>query len=212
MHSAPVSRSRVLKPLMIGAMLTIIGHIVCSADEWRLSSSWAPEPSLLEQLDAESAGSGFTIRPPRGYQLIKQTGPNGSHVFGWKGGQRPDGVSPYLMVSVAPIPPGEHSAEGLEQALDAFLGGVQRRRTSWARTPTERGHIGALEFVRATWSGVEPSRNIKMHGFSYVTATGEAIVQISSQDVDPGDETTLKLAEASALTFKGVDRNAAKSP
>ena len=189
----------------------LMGSMV-GAEEFLLSASWAPEPLLLEQLDAEAVESVFSIRPPRGYQLIKQAGPNGSSVFGWKREQRSDGVSPYLMVSVAPIPPGNYSSENLDQALDAFLGGVQRRRTNWTQTPAEHGRIGSQEFVRATWSGIEPSRNLQMHGFSYVTATREAIIQIASQDVEPYWATTLKLAEASALTFKSPDHSSRRSP
>ena len=62
--------------------------------------------------------------------------------------------------------------------------------------------MNGREFVRARWSGVESASQQKMHGFSYVTVDHRTIVQISSQDVEPHHQAALKLAEASALTFR----------
>ena len=201
------------RALIVGVILAMIGSATVAAEEVTRSASWSTEPALLEQLDAEANEPGFSIRPPRGYQFLEQAGPQGSRAFAWKGEPRPDGTSPYVMVMVAAIPSGEHAPPNdLERALDQFLSGVQRRRTDWSRTASERGQIHGVEFIRASWSGTEPARQLKTHGFSYVTLDGNTVIQVSSQDVEPYAKAALKLAEASALTFKLDDHEPSRSP
>lgn len=164
--------------------------------------AWIPDASLLGHLAPEVSILAFRIRPPQGYTLVQQSGPGGAQIVAWKGAVRPDGTAPYVMVAIAAPPPGERNTYTLEEVLDEFLAGVQRRRQNWTRTVSEHGQVNGLTFVRARWSGTEPTNQLKMHGFSYVTLHGQTVIQISSQDAEPHPEAALRLAEAAALTFQ----------
>jgi hypothetical protein len=164
-------------------------------------ATWAPDRTLLSRLAPAVSLSGFQLRPPDGYTLQKQVHGSG-RIFTWIGPPRQDGTRPYLMVSVLTPPSGVRNRYTAEGALDMMLAGVQRRRVDWKRSAAEHGRVNGLEFVRSRWSGVERTTQQKMHGFSYVTVKGSTIIQISSQDVEPHEQSALRLAEAAALTFR----------
>ena len=144
----------------------------------------------------------FSIRPPKGYELVEQSGPDGMKAYAWKGALRSDNTSPYVMVGVIKAPAVETNMPPLNLVLAKFLSGIERRRKNWQQGPVQRDTVGGLSILRSQWSGTEPSTNWKMHGFVWVAVTGCCIFEISSQDVEPHQERALKLAEASALTFK----------
>jgi hypothetical protein len=183
-----------------GFVAALLGVPLAAAASVVLSSTWTPDPALLDLLEYEVQKSEFSIRPPRGYQLFEQPGP-GAMAYGWQGARRPDGTSPSLKVVVAEVPPSAEPS-GLEGLLRSVLDGIARRRTNWEQSPPERGRIGSLDFIRASWSGMEPTLQIKVHGFAYVTVDGSTVIEISSQDAEPHHEEALKLAEAAALTFQ----------
>ena len=83
-----------------------------------------------------------------------------------------------------------------------MIGGIQRRRTNWSQTATERGKVNGLDFLRVRWSGAEKTKGSNMHGFIYVAQDGLNFIQIGSQDIEPHHEQSLKLAEAAVLTIK----------
>jgi hypothetical protein len=163
--------------------------------------TWAPDRALLGQLAPEITRPGFRLRPPKGY-LVQEQAAGTTARYAWVGPARPDGTRPTLMLLVATPPPGETTRYTAPQALDKFLAGVRSRREQWRRSSTERGRVGGLEFARARWSGVEPNTHRAMRGFIYAAVMGRQIVQIASQDVAPAAGTSLKLAKASALTFR----------
>jgi hypothetical protein len=164
--------------------------------------TWAPDQALLGQLAPEIARPGFRLRPPKGY-LFQEQAAGTTARYAWVGSARPDGTRPILTLLVATPPPGEMTRYTAPQVLDKFLAGVQSRREQWRRGATERGRVGGLEFARARWSGVEPNTRRAMRGFIYAAVRGRQVIQIASQDVAPAAAMSLKLAEASALTFRG---------
>jgi hypothetical protein len=107
-----------------------------------------------------------------------------------------------LLIQVFSPPPEEAKRTTLEDFLESMLEGIARRRTDWQQTPAESGQVNGFTMLRARWSGTEPARRWKMHGFQYVAQDGLSFIQISSQDVEPNHEESLRLAEAAALTFQ----------
>jgi hypothetical protein len=107
-----------------------------------------------------------------------------------------------LMIQVFSPPPEEARKTTPEKFLESMLKGIAKRRTDWQQTPAESGQVNGFSMLRARWSGTEPEKHWKMHGFLYIAQDGLSFIQISSQDVEPNHEEPLKLAEAAALTFQ----------
>jgi hypothetical protein len=163
---------------------------------------WKPDATFLEQLEPIADVDEYQVRPPQGYSFSPPPAtPPGVKGFAWKGAQREDQTAPQLMIGLVSRPPEEVNVT-VEQYLDNMLEGVKRRRTNWTQTSPERGQVNGLTFVRARWSGTEPERQSKMHGFMYVAKDGSTFIHISSQDLEPHHEQALMLAEIAALTFK----------
>jgi hypothetical protein len=182
---------------VLAGLLTLAGQDPAK----RPLPTWMPSKPLLAQLAPEEAMPGFRLRPPKGYTLQRQEQGPGQR-FAWVGPVRRDGTRPHLMAVLLTPPPGDEKKYTAEQALDRFLAAIQGRRQEWRRTASEQGLVNGRVFVRAHWSGVEPSTQRQVRGFSYVAMDGRKIVELSSQDVAPHDKEALKLAEAAALTFR----------
>ncbi|MBP3953932.1 hypothetical protein J8F10_01270 [Gemmata sp. G18] len=162
----------------------------------------APDPKLESKLAPYQDVSGFQIRPPEGYTAIPSPkSPPGTTMWGWAGTRRPDGTAPSLTVMVATPPPGEADKSG-EEFLNILLGGIQRRRTNWEQSAVETVAVNGLTMYRARWSGTDPGTGKAMRGFQYASKNGSQYIQIGSQDVDPGHEVDLALADAAALTLR----------
>ena len=104
------------------------------------------------------------------------------------------------MILIFTLPPEELKKP--EQALDIFMERLSVDKKEWQLTHTEQGLVNGLRFVRARWSGMHTPTEYKMHGFNYLIVAGREVIQLSSQDVKPHHKEALRLAEASALTFK----------
>jgi len=165
------------------------------------SPNWVSDKTLADRLGSFVDMKEFQLKVPKTYQPVNQPGPDGSNITAWIGAERSDGTKPYVMVTTARLNSEQQSTLSSEQALDAFLTSIERRRKQWSRTPTERGKVNGMTFVRSRWSGVDMNTGKKMRGFSYVTINNGELVQISSQDVEPNDKGDLEIAEAAALTF-----------
>lgn len=126
-------------------------------------------------------------------------GPDGSKAFAWTSTPRADGTRPMLMLATAPIPSNDKST--LDQVAKKLVGGIRARRTKFHEDAPQHGSIGGLKFVLIRWSGIAEN-GMKTRGFNYVAIDGSRLVELWSQDVLPGGEGALKLAEASILTCK----------
>jgi hypothetical protein len=171
---------------------------------------WQSDPQLDDRLGAYEDLAGFQVRPPKGYarQQPPANTTTGVEMFGWAGPKRADGITPSFILIVMTPPPNEPDADApAEKFLGSLLEAIKRRRTGFAVTPTEAGEVGGRPFVRARWSGVanEPGASFNgkpLKGFVYAAKVGKQFVQASSQDLDPGGEVDLALAEAAALTLR----------
>jgi predicted Zn finger-like uncharacterized protein len=165
-------------------------------------ADWRPEAAMLDRLAPETTVEGYRVRPPKGYTL-KVMQKVTSKGYGWAGPRGAGGTHSQFLISVASPLPAEYANLTLEQMLDRMMKAVELRNAQgWTRTPTERGQINGLPFVRTYWSGFSSTLGRKMHGFWYLTRDGQTLVMLMSQDAEPGHEEPLKLAEAAALTFK----------
>ena len=162
---------------------------------------WKSAKALLNQLDSATEIEGFLINPPKSYSWLTQPGPEGSKMTGWAGLPRSDKTRAQLVILTVRLPKEELKKYNLEQILDELVASIEQERRDWNRTPTEKGLINGLLFVRTHWSGTDIRSGRKMYGFNYVTLVGEKIIQLSSQDVEPYHKESLELAESSAFTF-----------
>jgi hypothetical protein len=165
---------------------------------------WEPDAKLLDDLEPITAVDAYEVRPPKGY-LLNPPDPNasqGMRAFYWKGTPREDNSYAHFMIVLKSEPAGEAKERSLEKELDELLEGFKRRRSNWTQTSPERGQVNGLTFVRTYWSGIDPARQGKLHGFMYAAKEGSTLITLSSQDVELHHERALKLAEAAALTFK----------
>lgn len=196
---------------VVGALLVMAGILslcmqsLAQVEKGERLPIWTPDRDLLSKLTEAVSILGFQVRPPKGYTSVRQV-EGRAQMFAWQGSVRSDGTAPSLMVGIMTPPPGEASTYTLEELLDKFLAGIQRRRQHWTRTAAERGQVNGLPFVRARWSGTETTSQRKMHGFNYVALEGQTIIHISSQDVEPHHDAALAFAETAALTFKRMGR------
>jgi hypothetical protein len=159
---------------------------------------WTPEQAMLNKLGDPQPCGRYMLRTPRGYTLQTTPGPDGSVGYAWATKPRHDSTRAYILVFV-----GTNAAnDSLSDLLDAFIAGVRERRNDVKESTVETGTINDLTFARAYWAGIEPTLGVKMHGFVYVAQDGPTILEISSQDVEPYSKASLRLAEASALTFR----------
>ena len=141
------------------------------------------------------------IRAPKGYNLQQKPAPGGQG-YAWVGNEGTDGTRPYLMLLDITLPEKEAREYSTEKALNSFLQSIKARHENWQRSTAERGTISGTPFIRARWSGTHREAGVGMHGFVYVAKNGRSLIQISSQQTQPDDFQSLKLAEAAALTFK----------
>lgn len=163
---------------------------------------WSADPMMLADLRAEVHLPGFCIRPPGNYKFTQRPGPAGATAFVWRGAARSDGTAPFLRVVITTHPPVGQPMPTVETPLGRLLEGARRPRDEWQQTSTEIGQVSGLTFGRVRWSGIEPAMGARTHGFIYVAVEGRRTIELSSQDVEPHHETALKVAEASALTFR----------
>jgi hypothetical protein len=168
---------------------------------------WRPEDAALRQLgpfrEVVARSGRYKVRPPKEYaQFAPPAPPPSTLAMAWRGSSRPDGTTPTFLIQVFSPPPEEAKKSTPEDFLEGMLKGIARRRTGWQQTPAESGQVNGLTMLRARWSGTEPARQWKMHGFQYVAQDGLSFIQISSQDVEPHHEEPLRLAEVAALTFQ----------
>jgi hypothetical protein len=191
------------RPFLLFTFLFAILHAAGCSREKPIGPNWPPDPALLDQLDSFKDVGAYQIRAPKGYaELPDWPAPAGSKAYGWAGAQRPDGTAPSVTAMLVTPPAGQADSTTLEVFLQEARAGVKRRRVDWTQTAAEGGQISGMNFLRARWTGTEPNKKWKMHGFIYVARDKSTFIQLSSQDVEPNHDSALKLAEASILTFK----------
>jgi hypothetical protein len=163
--------------------------------------AWAPEKSISAKLGKAVVFGDYTLRPPAGYTLHKQPGPDGAVGYAWVADARADNTRDYIMVALMQVPKSDEKRP-LDNLLQSVLNGIAMRRTNFKASNFEYGTLDGIPFARAHWSGAVSDSGLKMHGFAYVALDGHTLIDIASQDVDPYAKTTLPLTEASAQTLR----------
>lgn len=166
------------------------------------STKWVPDRAHLAKLAPAARISSYLIQPPRGYTFNTRPGPGGTYADAWVGPTHADGTRSYLMVVFLVPSAGDRQNDTLAQGSAKMLAGVQRRRKNWKQSPTQRGSVHGITFLRTYWQGTDIASGKPMYGFSYFAKYGNTFLQISSQDVVPYQTRDLPIAEASALTFR----------
>jgi len=167
------------------------------------SPRWVSDPALDNRLDPYQNVAGIRIRPPKGYALMKsEEKPGGAEMFAWVGTRREDGTAPMIAVAVL-LPPPEDRTMLLTEFLNGMLDGVARQKLNSKVAVAEFGKVDGVPFARARWEGTDRATMVRLRGFSYAARYDDGTyVHVMSQDVDPGHEAELSLAEAAALTLR----------
>jgi hypothetical protein len=126
---------------------------------------------------------------------------SGSTGARWISPSRPDGTVHRLLVIIGKRPPGE-AAPPLGQFAADFLSSRSREVGPLNMQPVEHGRINGLNFARVRWSAKNPGTGQQTHGFVYVATPGQTDVMIDSQDVEPHQDSTLRVVDAAARTFR----------
>ena len=186
-------RLRVLLP----SVLLLAGSALAAPNAAK--AVWKPDPHLIPKLAPETTIDGYRIRPPGGY--VHKEIKRGQPLHAWEAPARKDGTHASLTLMVMHVPDKDPRTFPPDAVLDRFVGAVEQSRTNWTRIPTQHGEVNGLAFSRTRWVGTDKVTHRKMEGFQYVAVDGRTLVILGSQDVD-GQDTSLKLAEASVLTLR----------
>ncbi len=182
---------------------------VAKASAPKKTDSWQPDPTLATNLADETQVGSYFIRLPFGYSEIPQPPgiaaqmPNGfdNHEYGLT--RRSDGTSATIALSIATPPPGMTGSISLGEVLDGTLTAKKQQWQNFTESPAQDGEINGLSFKRAYYKGIVSGRaGTRMaHGLVYVAVDGTKILSYQAEDVEPYNEDTLSVAQASILTF-----------
>jgi len=176
--------------------------MVPTGDAGAGSEPWTPNPNVATSLDKPATLGALTIRPPMKTVLsVKTQQTSKTSLYSWDStGTVP---APHITVMFGNLRSDEAGATP-DQALAGFIYGISDRRVRFKQTPPDHGKLAGYDFARTYFSGEKliNDHHVKTHGFAYAGINGNSFVILSSEDPDPDSATTLKVAEASALTLE----------
>lgn len=160
------------------------------------------DPALLDKLGLYQDVNAYQIRLPRGSQTeLTPTSPPGCKIVSWTGAERSDGTHPSVLISVGPLSPRERGWSA-ERIHANYLGGMKSKFDDWQQQPTQSVEVNGLPFLKTTSRATLRGMDRAFHGIQYGYRDKSCYVEISAQDVEPHHAETLKLLEASVLTFR----------
>ncbi len=163
-------------------------------------AQFQPNPELLAGLGESVELGGYKVQPPKGYTLRRQEiPPPGSRMLAWVGNPRPDGSSPSIQVIIIVAPPNE-SLPTIDEFLNKSLASIRQRRSDWKASEASYGLINGIQVAKSSWTGKELATGQSMAGIMYVCVTKNAVIQLSTQDLEQYSD-ALNLGEAALLTF-----------
>jgi hypothetical protein len=172
---------------------------------------WTPDASLLNQLQLPVTIGAYRIRPPHNYAFSKPAGKKeGVSNFVWEGAVRPDRTYPNLVIVVTQVQQQQMETLTAEKFVLTYLSRIERRHKGVTKTSTEHGTVNGLYAVRARCSHPEPIGQKKRRWLVYAALDAQSIIQIIGQDVEPYSQETLRLIEASVLTFQPAQESESK--
>lgn len=129
--------------------------------------------------------------------------PNGfdGHEYGLT--RRSDGTSATIGFSIATPPQGMTGAIPLNEVLEETLDAKKQQWPNFTESAAQDGKINGMSFKRAYYKGIISGRaGTRMaHGLVYVAVDGTKIISYQAEDVEPYNDDTLPIAQASILTF-----------
>lgn len=166
--------------------------------------AWTPSADVGASLDSPSKVGKYEVRPPKGYQL-QEDSHGVARGFLWQSSPSDDKKTAKFHIVLAPLNDQEQtlSAEQVVQrALAALENGPKAKLTS--KMPTEVGTVNGLRFARVRFSVSETLNNKLVQGQAllYACVDGATSIMISGSAIDQDKESTLKLLEGAALTFR----------
>jgi hypothetical protein len=164
---------------------------------------WETDKKWLDQLDAPAEIAGYVLQPPKGYKRIAANSPPISLIT-WESPPRAGSNRAALMASVVDLPNPNDPKHSAEQVLNDALGANQPIMTQWQKTPTDRGKLSGIDFVRAECTGMDRFREkTYMRVILYVARDGNRLIQLAvRQESSNPDDDFFGLAEAGLLTFR----------
>lgn len=157
--------------------------------------------NLQEQLGDNYEFHGHSLRMPKGYSAVPDTGtPKGNSIVGFVGPQRPDGTTPSMLVSVSDKERVDPSLNQ-DQQLARFLSAYEKNFKDWQTSTQSTVSINGTTFIKKSWKGKSTAINKEIRGITHVALTNGQLVQLTVQDVEPYFD-TIAVGEASLMTFK----------
>lgn len=162
-----------------GAMKFITKFLLVAV--FGLSYSLAPAETFSNEVLTFSVPDGFvgptTGAPGLGANVTAYTKP----YSGTPGGTLLQ-ISTYDFRSALEGMPEEERGNASEYYLGQFLGGVERKRTSFSASRPERLSLGGLTASRVTWTG--RFNGLSTSGVMYCLIIGTTVVSLHTQDID----------------------------
>jgi hypothetical protein len=157
--------------------------------------------NLQEQLGENYEFHGHSLRMPKGYSAVPDTGTaKGTSIIGFVGPQRPDGTTPSMLVSVSDKERVDPSLNQ-DQQLARFLSAYEKNFKDWQTSTQSTVSINGTTFIKKSWKGKSTAINKEIRGITHVALTNGQLVQLTVQDVEPYFD-TIAVGEASLMTFK----------
>jgi len=164
---------------------------------------WQTDRKFLDQLNAPAEIAGYLLQPPKGYKPIHANRPPIAYIT-WESPARADSNRTFLIASVVDLPNPNDPKHLAEQVLNDALAANQTILTQWKKTPTERGKLSGIDFVRAECTGIDRFRDkTYTRVIAYVARDGNRLIQlVVRQESSSPDDDFFGLAEAGLLTFR----------
>ena len=175
-------------------------------DTQRFEKINGPDDELLTKLDAKHEMVGFSIRPPKGFQLKSTPGPLGSMLYGWITELDAEYTSPLIQVSIMPTPEGEENPT-IERFHDSQMASQTRPYETWEIKEQKNITLAGGNGILTRWSGTRksPRENDKMFHLTCTTLSlkfGETFVGMRTHLFEHTEGFTIELGEAALFTLE----------
>ena len=168
---------------------------------------WSPKEHHVENLGVELPLGRHSLRVPKGFSQTRANKLSaklpGSTIRILIGPMRAD-KSAASLVLVSDL---DRSHFTLERAMLNVLAGTRNSlersgNQEWKHTPPQKGMIGPIKFIRASYSCFMPANEKRLRGITYVAHDLGLSLILSGADIDPYDKNTIAVSEAAIQTIR----------
>lgn len=119
------------------------------------------------------------------------------------GPERSDRSRQSLLIAIIPKSRSQKEQDSSAASLASAVEATHKLRPrNWKTSDIESGDIAGLPFLRQSWQGLDPARNVLVRGFFYVGRKDQTLIMLSAQDLEESSSVSLKLSEAIVQSFK----------